>query len=60
MSNNKNIYIGAMSGTSLDAIDVSITEIEKDVTLKSFFKTNTKLSKNENKKYNGIRFNHFN
>ena len=37
MSNNKNIYIGAMSGTSHDAIDVSITEIGKDITLKSFF-----------------------
>ena len=37
MSSNKNIYIGAMSGTSHDAIDVSVTEIEKDITLKSFF-----------------------
>jgi anhydro-N-acetylmuramic acid kinase len=37
MSSNKNIYIGAMSGTSHDAIDVSITEIGKDITLKSFF-----------------------
>ena len=39
MNSNKNIYIGAMSGTSHDAIDVSITEIEKDITLKSFFLT---------------------
>ena len=37
MSSYKNIYIGAMSGTSHDAIDVSITEIGKDITLKSFF-----------------------
>ena len=37
MNSNKNIYIGAMSGTSHDAIDVSITEIGKDITLKSFF-----------------------
>ena len=36
MSSNKNIYIGAMSGTSHDAIDVSILKIEKDVTLEFF------------------------
>ena len=36
MSSYKNIYIGAMSGTSHDAIDVSILKIEKDVTLEFF------------------------
>ena len=36
MSSNKNIYIGAMSGTSHDAIDVSILKIEKDITLDFF------------------------
>ena len=36
MSTNKNIYVGAMSGTSHDAIDVSILKIEKDLTLDFF------------------------
>ena len=36
MSSNKKIYIGAMSGTSHDAIDVSILKIEKDITLDFF------------------------
>ena len=37
MNNFKNIYIGAMSGTSHDAVDVSILKIEKDITLNFFY-----------------------
>ena len=37
MNKSKNIYIGAMSGTSYDAIDVSIIKIEKNITLESFY-----------------------
>ena len=37
MNNYKNIYIGAMSGTSHDAVDVSILKIEKDITLNFFY-----------------------
>jgi anhydro-N-acetylmuramic acid kinase len=37
MNNHKNIYIGAMSGTSFDAIDISIIEIENNIILKSFY-----------------------
>ena len=37
MKNHKNLYIGAMSGTSHDAIDVSILKIEKDIALNFFY-----------------------
>ena len=37
MNNYKNIYIGAMSGTSHDAVDVSILKIEKDIGLNFFY-----------------------
>ena len=36
MNNHKNIYIGAMSGTSHYAIDVSILKIEENFTLDFF------------------------
>ena len=37
MKMNKTIYIGAMSGTSHDAIDVSIIEIKNKVNLSYFY-----------------------
>ena len=44
MSSSKNIYIGAMSGTSHDAIDVSIIEAEENITLKSFYSKKLPIS----------------
>ena len=44
MSSSKNIYIGAMSGTSHDAIDVSIIEAEKNIILKSFYSKKLPIS----------------
>ena len=72
MNKSKNIYIGAMSGTSYDAIDVSIIKIEKNITLESFYSKQIQLSflkyrqkfqytqiiyAKKNKKYDGIRIN---
>ena len=37
MKMSKTIYIGAMSGTSHDAIDVSIVEIKKKVNILYFY-----------------------
>ena len=37
MKMDKTIYIGAMSGTSHDAIDVSIVDIKKTIVLKYFY-----------------------
>ena len=37
MKMDKTIYIGAMSGTSHDAIDVSIVDIKKAIVLKYFY-----------------------
>lgn len=34
---NKKIYIGAMSGTSHDAVDVSIIEVNNNIKLKYFY-----------------------
>ena len=34
---NKNLYIGAMSGTSHDAIDISVIKVKKDIELKFFY-----------------------
>ena len=34
---NKKIYIGAMSGTSHDAVDVSVIEISTGISLKYFY-----------------------
>ncbi len=57
MNNYKNIYIGAMSGTSYDAVDVSILKIEKDITLNFFYSKRIPNSiKNQNKKYYRIGF----
>jgi len=43
MKMNKSIYIGAMSGTSHDAIDVSFISVDKSITLEFFY--SHKLSK---------------
>ena len=37
MKMNKSIYIGAMSGTSHDAIDVSFISVDKNITLEFFY-----------------------
>lgn len=37
MKMSKTIYVGAMSGTSHDAIDVSIIDVEKTIALKFFY-----------------------
>ena len=37
MKQNKKFYVGAMTGTSHDAIDVSIIEIQKNIELKYFY-----------------------
>ena len=56
MSTNKNIYVGAMSGTSHDAIDVSILKSKRSHFGFLSFKTHSKLIKNQNKKYYRIGF----
>ena len=53
---NKSIYIGAMSGTSHDAIDVSIVEIKKEVSLLYFYSHKFSTSLKE-KISNQIEFN---
>ena len=40
---NKNLYIGAMSGTSHDAIDISVIKVKKDIELKFFYSKKTQI-----------------